>query len=74
VGNNEQHTELDLNRAARNWRYHMLHRLWMTKDNTAQVEQFSETAEKGVYVFFDPTTWERVRVSWSSHYHSSLER
>lgn len=40
----------------------MLHRLWMTKDNTAQVEQFSETAEKGVYVFFDPTTWERVRV------------
>ncbi|KAF8534311.1 hypothetical protein BDD12DRAFT_428294 [Trichophaea hybrida] len=48
--------------AARNWRYHMLHRLWMTKDNTAQVEQFSEIAEKGIYVFFDPTTWERVRV------------
>ena len=40
----------------------MVHRLWMTKDNTAQVEQFSETAEKGVYVFFDPTGWERVRV------------
>ena len=43
----------------------MLHRLWMTKDNSGhgQVEQFSETAEKGVYVFFDPTTWDRVRVS-----------
>jgi len=41
----------------------MLHRLWMTKDPTAQVEQFSETAEKGVYVFFDPMTWERMKVS-----------
>jgi CCR4-NOT transcription complex subunit 2 len=49
----------------------MLHRLWMTKDNTAQVEQFSETAEKGVYVFFDPTTWERVRVIMK--YHHQLE-
>ncbi|KAA8893782.1 hypothetical protein FN846DRAFT_913661 [Sphaerosporella brunnea] len=47
--------------AARNWRYHMCHRLWMTKDPTAQVEQFSETAERGFYVFFDPTTWERVK-------------
>jgi hypothetical protein len=41
----------------------MLHRLWMTKDSAGHVEQFSETAEKGVYVFFDPTTWDRVRVS-----------
>jgi CCR4-NOT transcription complex subunit 2 len=41
----------------------MFHRLWMTKDPTAQVEQFSETAERGVYVFFEPTTWDRVKVS-----------
>lgn len=41
----------------------MVHRLWMTKDPTAHVEQFSETAEKGIYVFFDPHGWERVRVS-----------
>lgn len=41
----------------------MLHRLWMTKDHTGQVEQLSETAEKGVYIFFDPNTWEKVRVS-----------
>jgi CCR4-NOT transcription complex subunit 2 len=34
----------------------------MTKDPTAQVEQFSETAERGIYVFFDPTTWDRVKV------------
>jgi len=47
--------------AARNWRYHMVHRLWMTKDNSNAVEQFSETAEKGIYIFFDPTSWERVR-------------
>jgi CCR4-NOT transcription complex subunit 2 len=40
----------------------MYHRLWMTKDPTAQVEQFSETAERGIYVFFDPTTWDRVKV------------
>jgi hypothetical protein len=39
----------------------------MTKDPTAQVEQFSDTAEKGVYVFFDPMTWERMKVSlWTS--------
>jgi hypothetical protein len=36
----------------------------MTKDNSTQVEQFSETAEKGIYIFFDPTSWERVRVSY----------
>lgn len=35
----------------------------MTKEHQGQVEQLSESTEKGVYVFFDPTQWERVRVS-----------
>lgn len=41
----------------------MLHRLWMTKDHQGQVEQLSDSAEKGIYIFFDPTQWEKVRVS-----------
>ncbi|KAI5785983.1 hypothetical protein FPQ18DRAFT_349959 [Pyronema domesticum] len=47
--------------AGRNWRYHMIHRLWMTKDPNGEVMQVSETAEKGMYVFFDPQSWERIR-------------
>lgn len=49
-------------RAARNWRYHMVHKLWVTKDDSVRVEPISDQAERGVYIFFDPTTWERIRV------------
>lgn len=54
-----------LDRSSRNWRYHTALKLWLTKDTASDIRQISETAEKGVYVFFDPQNWERVRVSFN---------
>ncbi|KAL7271903.1 nuclear-transcribed mRNA catabolic process, deadenylation-dependent decay [Rhizina undulata] len=52
----------------RNWRYHTMLKLWLTKDNSSEIRQISENAEKGVYVFFDPTNWERVRKEYVLEY------
>ncbi|TGZ82585.1 hypothetical protein EX30DRAFT_339864 [Ascodesmis nigricans] len=46
--------------AQRNWRFHLLHQLWLTKDPRGHVEQLSDTSEKGFYLFFDPIQWEKV--------------
>lgn len=51
----------------------MIHRLWMTKDPNGEVMQVSETAEKGMYVFFDPQSWERIRVSFIPYFYFDLE-
>lgn len=54
--------------SSRNWRYHTALKLWLTKDTASDIRQVSETAEKGIYVFFDPNQWERVRKEYVLDY------
>ncbi|KAJ1918505.1 transcriptional regulator [Tieghemiomyces parasiticus] len=54
----------------RNWRYHKDLKLWLTKDTSAGGENGAngtspatvktQHGEQGVYVFFDPSTWQKV--------------
>ncbi|CAG8491372.1 8339_t:CDS:2 [Paraglomus occultum] len=45
----------------RNWRYHREHRLWLTKELGTEPITKTATYESGTYIFFDPTTWEKVK-------------
>ena len=47
----------------RNWRYHKELKLWLTKDPLSEPVQQTAQAERGIYIFFDPSTWEKVKVS-----------
>lgn len=44
-----------------NWRYHKELRLWLTKEAGTEPTQKTQSFERGSYIFFDPTLWERVR-------------
>lgn len=47
---------------ARNWRYHKGIQLWLTKDSSSEpIQDETGTSERGVYIFFDPNSWERVK-------------
>lgn len=45
----------------KNWRYHKELRLWLTKEAGTEPSVKTQTYERGSYIFFDPTIWERVR-------------
>lgn len=51
-------------RTSRNWRYHTGVRLWLTKENGSTPTQLTDTSEKGTYIFWDPSIWDRHRVSF----------
>ncbi|RPA80882.1 hypothetical protein BJ508DRAFT_415140 [Ascobolus immersus RN42] len=53
----------------RNWRYHTGLRVWLTKDPSSNPTQLTESSEKGVYIFFDPNSWERIRKEYVLDYH-----
>ncbi|KAI9306203.1 hypothetical protein BJ944DRAFT_160323 [Cunninghamella echinulata] len=66
---------------ARNWRYHKELGLWLTKEtdeNGRPVQAFRRTSangvDRGVYVFFDPTTWQKVKREWTLSWDSIEER
>ncbi|ORY76947.1 hypothetical protein BCR35DRAFT_305711 [Leucosporidium creatinivorum] len=44
-----------------NWRYHKELRLWLTKEAGTEPTQKTSSYERGSYIIFDPTVWERVR-------------
>ncbi|KAM0751322.1 hypothetical protein T439DRAFT_325465 [Meredithblackwellia eburnea MCA 4105] len=44
-----------------NWRYHKELRLWLTKEVGTEATQKTQSYERGSYIFFDPSLWERVR-------------
>ncbi|KAH3673050.1 hypothetical protein WICPIJ_009936 [Wickerhamomyces pijperi] len=58
---------------SRNWRYHKDLQVWLTKEPTIEPVQVSPTSERGVYVFFDPATWEKVKKEFVLHYHSIIQ-
>jgi CCR4-NOT transcription complex subunit 2 len=45
----------------RNWRFHKEIRLWLTKESGTAPSQKASTYERGIYTFFDPENWERVK-------------
>ncbi|KAI8328000.1 hypothetical protein BC941DRAFT_246948 [Chlamydoabsidia padenii] len=66
---------------ARNWRYHKELGLWLTKEtdeNGRPVQVFRRTSansvDRGIYIFFDPTTWQKVKREWTLSWDSIEDR
>lgn len=55
---------------ARNWRYHRDIQVWLTKDSNVEPVLISPDVERGVYIFFDPHNWEKIRKEFVLHYSS----
>ena len=57
-------------RTNHNWRYHKDLKMWLTKDPTAPepVTLVQGESERGTYIFFDFTRWERQRHEYILHY------
>lgn len=51
----------DSPRYKHNWRYHKDLRLWLTKEAGTEPTQKTQSYERGSYIVFDPSSWERVR-------------
>lgn len=49
----------------RSWRYHLVEKAWVTKDDASPppVEVEKGVSEHGVYLWWDAPGWRRVRVS-----------
>lgn len=54
----------------RNWRYHKDIQVWLTKDSNIEPILISPDVEKGVYIFFDPHNWEKIKKEFVLHYSS----
>lgn len=55
---------------ARNWRYHKDIQVWLTKDSNIEPVLIGQDVEKGVYIFFDPHNWEKIKKEFVLHYSS----
>lgn len=53
---------------SRNWRYHKELKVWLTKDPGAEPLQQNAHYERGIYTFFDTSTWERVKKEYVLYY------
>ncbi|KAK9238517.1 hypothetical protein V1525DRAFT_341351 [Lipomyces kononenkoae] len=53
---------------SRNWRYHKELKVWLTKEPGSEPLQPSPHYERGIYTFFDPATWERVKKEYVLYY------
>lgn len=47
----------------RNWRWHKVYQIWLTKDDTMTPVTMSPQAERGYYIVWDTNTWNKARVS-----------
>ncbi|KAK9478719.1 hypothetical protein V1514DRAFT_347335 [Lipomyces japonicus] len=52
----------------RNWRYHKELKVWLTKDPGTEPIQQSAHYERGVYTFFDPSIWKRIKKEYVLYY------
>ncbi|KND02341.1 CCR4-NOT core subunit CDC36 [Spizellomyces punctatus DAOM BR117] len=57
----------------RNWRFHKELKLWLSKDATLETVK-GAGFERGIFVFFDPTSWMRVKKEWIVYYDQLEER
>lgn len=56
----------------RNWRYHKELQVWLTKDSNTEPIQQSPQSERGLYIFFDPHNWEKVRKEFILYYQAIM--
>lgn len=68
-------------RYARNWRYHKELGLWLTREpdeSGRPVQPFRRTSpnayERDVYVFFDPSTWQKIKREYTLLWDSLEDR
>ncbi|KAG0327556.1 hypothetical protein BGZ99_007394 [Dissophora globulifera] len=57
----------------RHWRYHKELRLWLMKDQSSEQSK-TPTFERGSYIFFDPSSWEKVKKDFIVMYDALEER
>ncbi|KAI8927241.1 hypothetical protein BC831DRAFT_390239, partial [Entophlyctis helioformis] len=58
----------------RSWRFHKELKLWLCKDAGVAAMEKMPGSERGVYIFFDPATWTRVKKEWVLYYDQLEER
>ncbi|CAG8581931.1 12354_t:CDS:2 [Cetraspora pellucida] len=58
----------------RNWRYHKDLRLWLTKEQGTEPFTKTQAFERGNYIFFDPSNWEKVKKEYILMYEALEER
>lgn len=52
----------------RSWRYHKELKMWLTKDPLSEPVQTNNQEESGIYIFFDPTTWKKIKKEYILYY------
>ena len=52
----------------RNWRYHKVLQAWLTKDQIVEPIQVSPGTERGSYIFFNQSSWQRMRQDFLLNY------
>ncbi|KAH8922928.1 hypothetical protein BT69DRAFT_198923 [Atractiella rhizophila] len=50
-----------MDRYKHNWRYHKELQMWLTKEQGTEPTIKTSQYERGAYIFFDPTCWEKVK-------------
>ncbi|KAI9203186.1 uncharacterized protein BJ171DRAFT_558971 [Polychytrium aggregatum] len=58
----------------RNWRFHKELKFWLTKDPGSEALMKGAGFERGVFIFFDPVSWSRVKKEWILYYDQLEER
>lgn len=53
---------------SRNWRFHKDLQLWLTKDSNVEPIPQGNQSERGIYIFFDPSSWEKVKKEFVLQY------
>lgn len=52
----------------RNWRFHKELKLWLTKDPYREPVPQTHQTEKGQYIFFDPSSWSKIKKEYVLYY------
>ncbi|KAJ3038098.1 hypothetical protein HDV00_000981 [Rhizophlyctis rosea] len=58
----------------RAWRFHKELKLWVCKEPGMEAAVKGNGFERGWYIFFDPTTWSKVKREWVLYYDQLEER
>lgn len=59
----------------RNWRFHKEFKLWLTKEDVnSEPIMKGPDFERGMYVFFDPSSWTKVKKEWILYFDQLEER
>ncbi|KAI9002650.1 hypothetical protein BC832DRAFT_520220, partial [Gaertneriomyces semiglobifer] len=61
----------------RGWRFHKLIRMWITHDPSPEAQQASvksDICERGLFIFFDPQAWAKMKKEWIVYYEHVEER